>query len=191
MIGKISFGGELWPKFQSVGFASRFILPFALETCKGIGVDVGPNRNEWIFGGGVWNNFSEHPSWDQWIEAAKTSNEVSNSFPIDPIINGWDSSNFPDGCENLDFIFSSHCLEHVPDWVGTLDYWSTKLKVGGTLLIYLPDYSQKYWRPWNNRKHLHILTPETIGDYLIDRGWSWVKKTGVDLNNSFSILAEL
>jgi hypothetical protein len=27
------------------------------------------------------------------------------------------------------------------------------LNENGTLFLYLPDYSQEYWRPWNNKKH--------------------------------------
>ena len=47
-----------------------------------------------------------------------------------------------------------------------MDYWYDKLKQGGTIFLYLPDYSQEYWRPWNNRKHLNIFTPEIIYDYM-------------------------
>ena len=90
----------------------------------------------------------------------------------------------------LDYIFSSHCLEHLHDWVNVLDYWTSKLKNGGTLFLYLPDYSQVYWRPWNNRKHLNIFTPEIITDYMKDTGYTNVFKSGVDLNNAFMVMGE-
>ena len=94
----------------------------------------------------------------------------------------------PDG--EVDYIFSSHCLEHLHDWVNVLDYWTSKLKSGGTLFLYLPDYSQKYWRPWNNRKHLNIFTPEIIFDYMDDNGYKNIFKSGVDLNNAFMVTGE-
>jgi predicted SAM-dependent methyltransferase len=90
----------------------------------------------------------------------------------------------------LDYVFSSHCLEHLYDWVTVLDYWTFKLKSGGTLFLYLPDYSQEYWRPWNNRKHLNIFTPEIIFDYMKDNGYKNIFKSGVDLNNAFMVMGE-
>ena len=161
MIDLIEFNGKKYPKFQSEGNASQFVIPFAKHICKGNGVDVGCNRIEWSFPG---------------------------SFPVDPVINEYNALNFPQ--ENLDYIFSSHCLEHLNDWVSVMDYWYDKLKQGGTIFIYLPDYSQEYWRPWNNRKHLNIFTPEIIYDYMENKGYKNIFKSGVDLNNSFIIIGE-
>jgi hypothetical protein len=78
----------------------------------------------------------------------------------------------------------------VYDWVEVLDYWTSKLKKSGTLFLYLPDYSQVYWRPWNNRKHLNIFTADIIADYMEDRGYINIFKSGVDLNNAFMIMGE-
>jgi predicted SAM-dependent methyltransferase len=161
MIELIEFNGNKYPKFQSEGNASQFVIPFAKHICKGYGVDIGCNRVEWSFPG---------------------------SLPVDPIINEYDALNFP--YENLDYIFSSHCLEHLNNWVSVMDYWYDKLTKGGTLFLYLPDYSQEYWRPWNNRKHLNIFTPEIIYDYMKNKGYVNIFKSGIDLNNSFLVIGE-
>jgi len=161
MIETITYKGKTYPKFQSEGYASRFAIPYAEQICKGVGVDIGCNRLEWAFPG---------------------------SYPVDPEINELDAMNFP--YENLDYIFSSHCLEHLNDWVSVLDYWKTKLKPGGVLFLYLPDYSQLYWRPWNNRKHLNIFSPQIIRDYMEDRGYKNVFTSGVDLYNGFMVFGE-
>jgi hypothetical protein len=58
-------------------------------------------------------------------------------------------------------------------------------KKGGILFLYLPDFSQKYWRPWNNRKHQHCFTPNIIQTFLTDKNMKNIFVTGVDLNNSF------
>ena len=58
------------------------------------------------------------------------------------------------------------------------------------MFLYLPDYSQVYWRPWNNKKHLNIFNSTIIEDYLLDRGYSNIFKSGVDLNNAFMVVAE-
>jgi predicted SAM-dependent methyltransferase len=161
MIDTINFKGKIYPKFQSEGFASQFAIPYAKHVCKGIGVDIGCNREEWKFPGAI---------------------------AVDPAINEYTATNFP--YQELDYIFSSHCLEHLPDWVGVLDYWTSKLKSGGVLFLYLPDYSQIYWRPWHNRKHLNIFTPEIISDYLQDTGYTSIFKSSVDLNNAFMVIGQ-
>lgn len=165
MIETIQFKEHTYPAFQSHGFAAQFALPFALQVCKGVGYDIGCNREEWCFPGAI---------------------------PVDPAMGGvmgnCDAYNLPSTL--VSYIHSSHCLEHLPDWVAALDYWQTKLKTGGVLFLYLPHPSQQYWRPWNNRKHIHSLSPEIIKDYLTDRGWDKIFVSGCDLNNSFIAMAE-
>ena len=195
MIDKIEYKGNIYPKFQSEGFASQFVIPYAKKTCKGIGVDVGCNRLEWAYAAEMCNihNITNYDEWYKLVSPLNHYNPTkftANSFPIDPIINGYDALNFPDNCKDLDYIFSSHCLEHVDNWVGVLDYWTDRLKKGGVLFLYLPDYSQVYWRPWNNRKHVNMFSPQIIEDYLKDKGYSTIFKSGVDLNNAFAIMAE-
>ena len=158
----IEYKGTKFPKFQTVGFASQFAIPFAKHFCTGTGFDIGCNRVEWAFPG---------------------------SIPVDlNFNNGYDAYNLPE--EPVDYIYSSHCLEHLPDWVQAMDYWKTRLKVGGILFLYLPHYSQEYWRPWTNFKHKHICTPEIIEDYLLERGYNNIFKSEKDLNNSFMIVGE-
>lgn len=161
MISTIKFNNKLYPEFQAYGNAAQFALPYAKHFCKGEGVDVGCNRLEWCYPG---------------------------AKPIDPIINGFNALDIP--YTNLDYIFSSHCLEHVANWVEVLNYWSTKLAPGGVIFLYLPDYSQEYWRPWNNRKHIHILTPQILTDYFNANDFDLVFTSGVDLNNSFMVVAQ-
>lgn len=162
MIETIDFKGKKYPKYQSNGFASRFIFPFALEVCKGKGYDIGCNRKEWSFPG---------------------------SIPIDPVIDDrYDCLNLPN--EKVDYIFSSHMLEHVNDWVRVLDYWWENLNPGGVIFLYLPDYSQEYWRPWNNTKHVNILSPFMIKNYFENKGMKNIFHSETDLYNSFSIFAE-
>jgi predicted SAM-dependent methyltransferase len=161
MIKTIQYKEHTYPSFQSEGNAAQFAIPYAKHVCIGTGVDIGCNRLEWSFPG---------------------------SLPVDPIINEYDALNFP--YENLDYIFSSHCLEHLYNWVSVLDYWTSKLKVGGVLFLYLPDYSQEYWKPWNNRKHLNIFSPIIIKDYLEDRNYNTIFTSQVDLNNAFMVMAE-
>lgn len=164
MIDTIKFNNKLYPKFQAEGNAAQFAIPYAKHVCKGVGVDVGCNRVEWAFPGAI---------------------------AVDPILDPqYDALNFPPQAYELDYIFSSHCLEHLQNWVKVLDYWTFKLKVGGVLFLYLPDYSQEYWRPWHNTKHLNIFTPQILTDFMQDCGYENVYTSQVDLNNAFMIMGQ-
>jgi SAM-dependent methyltransferase len=47
---------------------------------------------------------------------------------------------------SLDYVFSSHALEHIPALDGTLQLLSRKLKPGGVLVLNLPAYTCMRWR---------------------------------------------
>jgi SAM-dependent methyltransferase len=156
----VRFKDQVYPKFQSEGFAAKFAIPYASQVCKGTGFDVGCGREDWALPGAI---------------------------AVDPKLNSGDAMNLP--LTNVDYIFSSHCLEHLDNWVDVLDYWSNVILPGGVLFLYLPDFSQEYWRPWNNRKHKNIFTPEIIEAYM-EENYINIFKSGVDLNNSFMIYGE-
>ena len=158
----IYFEGNKYPFFQKEGNASQFSIPFALHFCKGKGYDIGFCKEEWKFPGAIGIDIG--------------------------LNNGYDANKLPD--EEVDYIYSSHCLEHLDNWVETLELWLSKLKEGGVLFLYLPDFSQKYWRPWNNRKHKHCFTPDILETFLRDKNMKNIISSGVDLNNSFMVVCE-
>ena len=139
----IEFKGNHYPKFQSEGNASQFAIPFAKHFCKGVGFDIGFCKEEWKFPGAI----------------GADSSDKSNHYDAYDL-----------GDDKVDYIYSSHCLEHLVDWVRALEYWVLMLKPGGIIFLYLPHYSQHYWRPWNNRKHLHVLDPKVVCDCLENFG---------------------
>lgn len=158
----IEFNGRKYPEFQSKGNASKFSIPFAMEFCNGFGYDIGCMKKEWSFPGSV---------------------PIDITFDDD-----WHALNLPE--KDVDYIFSSHCLEHLDNWVKVMDYWYDTLKPGGVLFVYLPDYSQEYWRPWNNKKHIHILSEKIITDYMEQKGYINIFSSGIDLNNSFTVVGQ-
>lgn len=158
----IEFKNNQYPKFQSEGNAAQFAIPFAKHFCKGHGLDIGFCREEWKYPG---------------------------ARGIDYCLNdGFNADNLPD--DKYDYIFSSHCLEHVSNWSLTLEYWISKIKDRGILFMYLPDISQSYWRPWHNKKHNHCLTPEILRLFLQDHNMKNIFISGIDLNNSFMVVCE-
>ena len=158
----IEYNHVIYPAIQGEGNSAQYAIPFAKKFCQGVGYDIGCNRLEWAFPG---------------------AQAIDLQFADE-----WDAYNLPEG--EVDYVFSSHCLEHLTNWVDALDYWTSKLKRGGTLFLYLPHYSQEYWRPWNNRKHIHSFVPETIYDYMTDRNYKYIFHSEKDLLNSFMIVGE-
>lgn len=152
----------MYPKFQEEGFSAQYAFPAALKVCKGKGVDVGCNNESW---------------------------KLPGAIAADPAMKTiWSAEKLP---EDLDYIFSSHCLEHLPNWVSALNYWHSCLKPGGLVFLYLPHPKQAYWRSWNNKKHIHNLSPKLLRQYLNAGGiWTNVFVTGRDLNFSFYAVAE-
>ena len=73
---------------------------------------------------------------------------------------------FADEC--LDYIFSSHLLEHLPEPQLALEEWFRVLKKGGYLVLYLPlkDCYPNVGEPGANRDHKHNLDPKNILDRL-------------------------
>lgn len=162
MIETIKFKDKLYPAFQAQGNAAQFAIPYAKQVCRGNGYDIGCNREEW---------------------------KLPGSRGIDIGFNdGYHALNLPD--EEVDYIFSSHCLEHLHDWVQVLTYWKNKLKTGGVLFLYLPHYDQEYWRPWHNLKHKNIFQPNIIRDYMNDNGFTNIFVSEKDLNCAFMAMGQ-
>lgn len=155
-----SYKDKLYPNYIKHGNACSFILPFAQQFCKGSGLDIG-GFDTWVFPG---------------------------ARPINIVINDeYDAYNLPD--KKYDYIFSSHTLEHLPDYVGALEYWKEHLVKGGVLFLYLPHPDMTYWNPQNNRKHNHLFQPEHIKDVLETIDYSDIIFSGRDLYWAFSVVA--
>jgi hypothetical protein len=158
----IHFKDHTYPYFQALGNASQFSIPYAKHYCKGIGYDIGFCKEEWKFPGAIGIDLS--------------------------LDNGYHADKLPE--DLVDYIYSSHCLEHVDNWVNTLELWITKLNTNGILFLYLPNFSQVYWRPWHNKKHNHCFTPEIITGFLKDKGMTNIICSGIDLNHSFMVVCQ-
>ena len=162
----LRFKDKNYPLYTAEGNAAQFILPFAKYFCKGEGYDIGCAKEEWSIPGA-------------------TLVDINHKF------NTLDAYNLPS--KKVDYIFSSHCLEHLHDWVYALEYWIFNLKINGNLLLYLPHYNQEYWRPWYNRKHNYAFTEQILRDFFNqhkDICKETLIITGQDLNYSFAVYAK-
>ena len=70
---------------------------------------------------------------------------------------------------DLDFVFSSHLLEHIEDTGAALREWWRVLKAGGYLVLYLPhcDLYPRIGQPGSNPDHKHDFNNEMIHDEMV------------------------
>ncbi len=153
------YKGRTYPTYLKGGNACSYIAAFAKEFCKGEGLDIG-GYLDWTLPG------------------ARAINIVNND--------GFDAYTLPEGL--YDYIFSSHTLEHVADYVRALEGWKAHLKPGGVLFLYLPHPDMEYWLPQNNRKHLHLFYPADMEKLLRDIGFHTVIRSERDLYWAFSVV---
>jgi hypothetical protein len=159
------YRGQFYPDYITVGGACYAVLRDALRLCKGAGVDVGA---------GLW--------------------PLPGAIPIDmwrgPGV-GRSIADIPSA--SLDYVFSSHCLEHIEDWRGALTDWVRMLKSGGILFLYLPHPECTIWHrgsPFIGDAHKWMPTPEILRQALCEMGCDFIDSDdGPDAMFSFWICA--
>jgi predicted SAM-dependent methyltransferase len=82
------------------------------------------------------------------------------------------------GSASMDWVYSSHLLEHIQDTAAALKEWWRVLKPGGHLILYLPhkDHYPNIGQPGANPDHKHDFLPQDIVDHMRDVGaWDLVR----------------
>jgi len=139
--GGWEYRGRIWPDFLTVGGASCFIFSVALRFCQGKGVDVGAGH--WPLPGSIPIDATRGPGLQHSLSDVPRS--------------------------SLDYVFSSHCLEHIVDWKATLSTWIEKLRPGGVIFLYLPHPDGAIWNagsPFVGEYHKWNPTPDMIRETL-------------------------
>ncbi|MEI8393234.1 MAG: methyltransferase domain-containing protein [Rhodospirillaceae bacterium] len=117
-----------YPGYLHHGEAAAFCRYHAKRYCLGAGIDVGAGR--WPFPG---------------AHAVEDGPE-ENAYRL----KATDASQ--------DYVFSSHCLEHLERWSDALLEWRRVLKPGGILYLYLPHPACRMWN--TEILHHHVWQPE-------------------------------
>jgi len=159
--------GEFYPDYLTVGGASFAIRRTALKWCQGHGIDIGAGL--WPLPGATPVDIKIGPGMQTPLESIASSSQ--------------------------DFVFSSHCLEHIADWQSALRAWVGKLRKGGIVFLYLPHPSCKLWLPSNpamTPHHLWCPTPEIIKRAFAELGLTVVDADdGPDHYYSFYVCGTL
>ena len=155
---------HLYPEYLKKGNAASFILDKAKKFCAGKGIDIG--AGEWPLPGAI----------------PVRNEEQQNAYKL----------NFLDN--SLDYVFSSHCLEHLDKWQDALKLWIRKLKTNGILFLYLPHKSMRLWNPWGpwvGDDHKWIPDYKVINEFLIDNNMEIIEyNPRKDTYYSFHIIAK-
>ena len=109
---------------------------------------------------------------------------LPGAIPVE-LKDGGDAMDLPAG--PFDYVFSSHCLEHLADPIAALEHWKTRLTEGGVLFLYLPHPDMEYWRPENCRKHRHSWAPERMAQIVKALGFKNVIHSERDMAWSFCV----
>lgn len=93
----------------------------------------------------------------------------------------------------LDFVFSSHLLEHIEDTGKALTEWFRVLKVGGFMVLYLPhaDLYPRIGQPGSNPDHKHDFLPQDVLNATGEQGWDLIVQDVRDERMEYSFLLVL
>ncbi|MGB8493878.1 MAG: hypothetical protein WCE53_05705 [Candidatus Acidiferrum sp.] len=163
--GGWEYQGKFYPDYLTVGGASHAIFREALKYCRGNGIDIGAGL--WPLPGAI--------AVDKWRGpgASTVLEEFGEGF--------------------LDYVFSSHCLEHNEDWKLVLEQWISKLRPQGVLFLYLPHPDCGIWKPGSpfvGNEHKWSPSPEIIKSFLLASRFSILAfDDGPDAMYSFWVCA--
>jgi len=91
---------------------------------------------------------------------------VPQAIGVDVGYPGYEGAAFPFADGSFDAIYSSHCFEHIGDWLGVLCDWYRLLKIGGYLVIVVPHqllFERKRALPSPiNPDHKRFYTPRSL-----------------------------
>jgi len=93
--------------------------------------------------------------------------------------------------ESMNFVYSSHLLEHMEEPQKALKEWWRLLLKGGYLVLYLPheELYPKIGEPGANVDHKHNLNEEKVIDWMKDvGGWDLIRCEKRDQDEEYSFL---
>jgi len=165
-----------WTPETSRGFESRKIKYLLPRYTRGRGLEIGC---------GMEKAFPHFIGIDNGHHFGKGAADIVGQAD--------DLSMFAD--EAMDFVFSSHVLEHMEDMEAALSEWGRVIRPGGYLILYVPSANlyPKCGEPGANPDHKHDIYPEEI-EGLFDKVpyfWTLVEFEERSRTDEYSIFVVL
>lgn len=138
--------------------------------CKGVVMKYGPetqSAHERRVREGFYEKYCQGEGLDIGYKGSyKEAQPVDNAIGVELDYPGYDGLTLPFPDDSKDFVFSSHCLEHIDNYQHVIKDYFRVLKVGGYLLISVPHmflYEKKREKPsrWNG-DHRRFYTPASL-----------------------------
>jgi ADP-heptose:LPS heptosyltransferase len=95
------------------------------------------------------------------------------------------------GSQSMDFVYSSHTLEHISDYKSALKEWWRVVKVRGYLILYLPhkDFYPNMGQNGSNPDHKHDFLPQDIISAMEElSGWDLLECQERNEDQEYSML---
>lgn len=126
------------------GNAVQFVKDRATPYLTGTGLDIGCSK------------------WKVKEEAVGV--DIREGPNVDLVVTDW--STMPS--DKYDYVFSSHCLEHILHWKTVLNHWVRVIKPGGIIFLYLPNpVMYNRWSKEHLKAHKHDFTLPIIAKEFI------------------------
>jgi ADP-heptose:LPS heptosyltransferase/predicted SAM-dependent methyltransferase len=134
-------------KIDSTGQELAKIYPLIVPYTRGKGIDIGSGQARWF---GHWMTLDSGKDY-QGKRVADFHVDGSQPLPM-----------FADGC--MDFVISSHFVEHCADWAAAVREWWRLVKPGGYLTLYWPhpDLYPRVGQPGSNPDHKADIWPHAM-----------------------------
>ena len=110
--------------------------------CKGKGVEVGPGPKPQILPNMCTDvRYVEQATPDQWQQLYGIDTKVPVDQDLWKLYVVGNADKIPALAGTLDFVFSSHVIEHLANPLGHFAYWASLLQPGGAVVAVIPDRS--------------------------------------------------
>ena len=157
-------------------FHSKDFSKIAREYCKGEGIEIGGLHSRLQVDAKVKNlDYLDTKTLKEQYKNDKNIN-LNDLWEVDIVSLAWDLSEIESN--SLDFVMSSHVLEHLPNPGVAIQEWIRAVKPGGTVFFIVPDMRFTFDK---DRSLTDI-------DILLEKHKSRTQKVPYDTYEEFSIL---
>jgi SAM-dependent methyltransferase len=91
---------------------------------------------------------------------------ADNVIGVDLDYPGYDGRTLPFADNSQDFVYASHCIEHIDDYKSSIREWYRVTKIGGYVILCVPHqylYEKQNYLPSKfNEDHKRLYTPSSL-----------------------------